>query len=581
MQFANPAALYALLALPVIIAIHFLQQRSRRVRVSTLFLLEHATPISVAGARFERLRNSLPLWLQLLAACIITWLLAEPRWLRENSRQTIAVVLDSSVSMSAFQATQLEPALAHSLAPWARSAQATDWLLLESDTRKPLLYRGTDLPPLLAALADWQPTLGTHDPAEALLLARSLVKAAGTVLFVTDRKPPALPADLGIIAIGEPFANVGFVGAEIKPAGTDGQTPWSVLVRNHSQEPQTREWWIEWPQAATTAPLPPTKTPFTLSPGQTVTLSGALPAGQDRALLRLSPDRFSIDDAFPFFSPQPKRLSASITLADPPQRDLFTNLLSALDHLDLQTAASADLVLSEIGTATTTHAIQISGSEGVGSVASLDPAPVLAETHPLTRDLDWASLLTPTPTGLTLSTDDQPLLWKGNRPLALLRQDTQDDGRITQRLLLGWNPLASSAARNPAVLILLHRFIEDLRQRKRSFYTANFETDQPLTLAFPAQAPRTLLSDGKTTPFRNRTPTTPGFFEVREGDERLLAAATTFGDPREADFTSAESFDDTAKLRRETALKQTEADPFTPLWLLVLGGCLLLSWRRS
>jgi hypothetical protein len=580
MQFANPAALYALLALPVIIAIHFLQQRSRRVRVSTLFLLDHATPISVAGARFERLRNSLPLWLQLLAACLITWLLAEPRWLRENSRQTIAVVLDSSISMSAFQAHHIEPALARSLGPWARTAQATDWLLMESDTRKPVLYRGTELSPLLAALAGWQPTRGTHDPAEALLLARSLVKAAGTVLFVTDRKPPTLPSDLGIIAIGEPFANVGFVGAEIKPAGADGQTSWSVLVRNHSQEPQTREWWIEWPLADATAHAPISKTPFTLSPGQTLTLSGALPTGQDRAVLRLSPDRFSIDDAFPFFSPQPKRLSASITLADPAQRDLFTSLLSALDHLDLQTASGSDLVLSEIGTATSTHAIQISGSEGVGTVASLDPSPVLTEHHPLTRDLDWASLLTPAPTGLTLSTDDQPLLWKGNRPLALLRQDTQDDGRITQRLLLGWNPLASSAARNPAMVILLHRFIEDLRQRKRSFYTANFETDQPLPLAFPAKAPRTLLTEGKPTPFRNRTPTSPGFFEVQEGNERLLAAAATFGDPREADFTSAENFDNTANLRRQSALKQTEADPFTPLWLLVLGGCLLLSWRR-
>ena len=57
--FANPAGLWALLALPVIVAIHCLQERARHRRVSTLFLLERVAPESVSGATFERLRNSL------------------------------------------------------------------------------------------------------------------------------------------------------------------------------------------------------------------------------------------------------------------------------------------------------------------------------------------------------------------------------------------------------------------------------------------------------------------------------------------------------------------------------------------
>ena len=94
--FANPWGLLALAALPAIVAIHFLQEQSRRVRSSTLFLLERAAPLPAGGIRFEKFRNSLPFWMQILAALALAWLLADPRWVRNDSRQTVAVVLDSS-----------------------------------------------------------------------------------------------------------------------------------------------------------------------------------------------------------------------------------------------------------------------------------------------------------------------------------------------------------------------------------------------------------------------------------------------------------------------------------------------------
>ncbi len=589
MHFSNPAALYALLALPVILLIHFLQERSRRVTVSTLFLLEHAAPVSARGARIERLRNSLPLWLQLLAALIVTWLLAEPRWTRQDSRQSIAVVLDSSVSMTAFQDTALEPALSRALSPWARAAHATDWLLMESDTRQPVLYRGSELSALLDSLKNWRPRRGAHDPADALVLARSLVKATGAVLYVSDHRPAALPAEAGLIAIGEPFPNVGFAGVTtaspdaavgVQASAVPPDTTWTVLVRNHGDEPQTREWWTEWPQAPAESRLSAKKN-LTLAPGQTLTFSGVFPAGLDRIILHLSPDRFTLDDSLPLIRPQPRRLRAEVRLSGETERQLFTGLLTALEDIDLDaSAAPPDLVVTEIGEAVTTHAIQFGGA-GTGSVPTLDPAPVLAENHPFTRDLDWAGLLTPAATPLTLAAADQPLLWKDGKPLALLRQDTQDDGARTQRLLLAWNPAESSAARNPAVPVFLHRFANDLRDRKRAFHTANYETGQPLPIAFPATAPRVLAQNNTPLPFRNRVPDEPGFFDLREGDDLLLSAAAHFGDTREARFTAAESLDETTALRRQAALKQTEADPYTPLWLLALLACLITSWRGT
>ena len=634
MHFSNPSALYALLALPVILLIHFLQERSRRVRVSTLFLLEHAAPISVGGARIERLRNSLPLWLQLLAALIVTWLLAEPRWTRQDSRQSIAVVLDASVSMSAFQ-ENLEPTLSKALAPWSRAATTTDWLLTPSDTRLPTLYKGTDLTALLNTLKAFSPTQGTHDPTNALLLARSLVKATGTVLFITDHRPTSLPSDTGLIALGTPFPNIGFAGLTTTAAQTTDSPPpknpqsaihnpqstYSVLVRNPSPEPQTREWWTELPQAPPGSQLT-AKQSLTLAPGQSLTLSGTFPPNLDQVILHLTPDRFPLDDTFPIRRPQPRRLTAAIHLPPGPTHQLFTTLLSALENLDLPPnssssssssssspspveqaaglppspishlpspnsggeAAPPDLLITELGESVPTHAIQFT-SAGTGSTTALDPAPVVADNHPFTRDLDWASLLTPTPADLTLADTDQPLLWKGPKPLALLRRDTQDDGTRTQRLLLAWNPADSSAARNPAVLVLLHRFTEHLRQQKRAFHADNFETHQPLHLPSP-KSPRTLTTPveraaGSPPLSPNTAPPLPTFFDLHEGDTHLLSAAAHFGDTRESDFTKSETLDETTALRRQTTLKQTEADPLTPLYLLALISLLLLSWTRT
>src|SRR5215218_6938180 len=94
--FANPAGLWLLLGVPAILAIHYLQQRAKVARTSTWFLIEKLAPDSARGRTWDRLRSSRALWLQLLAALLATWVLAEPRWVRAESSQTVVVILDAS-----------------------------------------------------------------------------------------------------------------------------------------------------------------------------------------------------------------------------------------------------------------------------------------------------------------------------------------------------------------------------------------------------------------------------------------------------------------------------------------------------
>ena len=74
MFFTHPAALWALAGLPVVVAIHFLQRRSRRQTITTLFLLDQMRRQSETGNRIERLRMSIPLWLQLLMVLMLVLL---------------------------------------------------------------------------------------------------------------------------------------------------------------------------------------------------------------------------------------------------------------------------------------------------------------------------------------------------------------------------------------------------------------------------------------------------------------------------------------------------------------------------
>ena len=99
--FANPLGLFALLGIPVVLAVHFLHRQSKAIPVSTLFLIEHAREPAQSGRRWHRFLPSIPMWLQLLMVLLITALLARPY--RPEGVLQIAVVIDESASMTAYR----------------------------------------------------------------------------------------------------------------------------------------------------------------------------------------------------------------------------------------------------------------------------------------------------------------------------------------------------------------------------------------------------------------------------------------------------------------------------------------------
>ena len=559
LSFANPAGFWALLALPVVLGIHFLQRQSRAVVTSTLFLFDALNPVSAQGRRVERLRNSLPLWLQLAAVVLLAWLLAGPRWLRRDSSLRVVVVLDSSVSMLAFH-DELTRALPTRLRSLAHTAAKTEWRLLETDPARPTLYAGTELSGLLAALDHWTPHLGTHDFAPALNAARGMVREAGVALFVTDRKTD-VPDGVDLLAVGYPVDNVGWVGVTV-----DGDR-WRALVQNHSASTQTRAWHQEIDGVAGA------EATLTLAPGQIRTLGGAFPAGKDRCELVLGADKFTLDDRLPLVRPEPKRLALYVGGANEPG-GFLRRFADSVPRAELVAEpAKADVRLDVYPTDPRAAGPAVWFAPPAADSPPYLPGEPLAENHPLNAGLVWNGLLCKQMESIPAQKDDETLVWQGDRALIFLRGNP-----AARSLVVNFDVRQSNADRLPAFVVLLNRFLETVREQKVGFERLNVETNQLLRMASDPTGPPPRMPDGDAT---FRAPFAPGFFEVRQGDRTLLDAAAHFADARQADFKTA-STADTLEGKTSRMLEHNSREDFLwPIFALALGAVFLANWAAT
>ena len=587
--FLNPAGFWALLGVPAIVAIHFLQQRLRAARTSTWFLIENLAPDSAHGRTWERLRPSRAFWFQLLAVLLAVWVLTQPRWVRSDSAQTVAIVLDSSASMTAFRDEAVR-AVETRFAAGEGHAARMQWLLLSSDPRQPPLYRGADRAAALAALAGWRPALGTHDLQPALRLARTLAGPGGLTWLVTDRREQLAP-DQPAVGVGRALPNVGFSGVTVVRDGPGHA--WRALVQNHADEVQRRTWWIEAAGGRT-----PEQT-LELAPGGIVEISGRFPDGLDQCLIVLGPDDFPADDRLPLRRPAPKPLIASVTL-EGGAGEFFQRVLGAVEGVTFLPVPQPQLRVARTtadGPPPTEAAILLPPELPATAQVRVLRAPVVVEKNPLAADLNWQAWLGTGPGPLARAAGDHVLLWQDEQPLVW----TAGAADEVRRLVLNFDWATSNAPRLPATVLMVRRHVEAVRDAQPGPYAANFDALSPVALAA-----RDLASpDGLTLEFQAatdgaqpaartlppgevaalRAPAEPGFFVLRRGDDVLVRGAAQFADMRESDFRAAESFVTRAPAEAAALLERnTLPDPFVPLWLGLIGACLLGSWwpgRRS
>ncbi len=585
----NPAGLWALLGIPAVLAIHFLQRQAVILPVSTLFLLEKTQRESASGRRFDRLMNSVPLWMQLLGVLLLTWLLAEPRYQKARSTQRVAIVLDSSASMTVVK-DELKAKILDALPGLQGPATALELTVFESIPGKARLYAGSSPEELAAALDAWQPRAGLTDPAPALRLARSLVAREGIVVYATDTPIEAPPFDARILSPGEPLDNVGFTGVTL--VEKEGATLWQALVRNYSGNRTSRTWQLELPGGGRTEPKS-----FDLEPGAIVTLQAAFPEKAERVRLVLSPDKFTLDDSLPMVAPMPKKL-ALFSATGGAYEELSKKLQRSLEATEpVNDAATADLTILSYDPLDPVvpggHAIVFVNDETKGG-AYLKGG-IVAEKHPLIDGLNWQSLLVRETIQLQRRPSDTVLLYQGTRPLIFLREnEATPEKPATRQLCFNFDLRLSNAATQPAFIVMLHRFAEELRAAKVAPASELLETGQSLVLAAngAADAPPLRVEnidldgkvlDTKTLPAAARVrvdaPADAGFLRVRQGETPLLSASVHFADTREADFAACAPADTLDEGSAAAVERHTEEDHWWRAWVLLLLLALLISWH--
>ncbi|MDZ4289505.1 MAG: VWA domain-containing protein [Prosthecobacter sp.] len=579
LSFANPAAAWCLLGIPVVLAIHFLQRRSRRQTITTLFLLQQMRRESETGNRIERLRLSIPLGLQLLMVLLLAWLLAGPRWLNQDAVQRIAIVLDSSASMQAFREAAAE-GTRKAVATLSGNLPKVELTLLSSDPEAATLYHGAAPAEMFAAERQWDSVLGVHDFTPSLRTARSLVGEKGVVLLITDHLPnEVLPYGGRVLSVGQETANVGWVGVTVEEK--DGQWIWRALVRNHGHTAQERQW------RAGSGDKASAWTNLPLGPGETRSLSGPFIGADERLLLSLSPDSLVMDDQLPVQRPRPKPLTLHGPGGSGRAAEELTDLFKRFDHCEV--APTADR--ADVRVIVWPPSVALAANQAACVFASPSPAAnapfltgqIVAEDHPLTQGLNWQSLLVREGMVIPREARDRILLWQGERPLISLRTSAAG----TRQLFCHFDLATSNARKLPALAVLLHRFLEGIRQEKVAPEAANFDLRQRLQVAHQRQPEAAALAftqatGAQTIPLAQshlmRAPAQPGFFEVKQGGQRLLTGAAHFADTREADLSAAKPFDELAQITAAQVETTHAADANWRLWLLLLLGALAASW---
>ena len=578
--FGQPLGLWALLGIPIVLLIHLLQHEAKRHRISTLFLVEHISMDGREGRVLDRIRSSLQLWLQLLAVLLLTWVLLQPRWISRDSFQRVIVVLDDSASMSAFR-DEVAQVLRDELPPFQERAAFTEWTLLPSSRESSTLYSGSALPELLAGLGAWRPTRGEHDLQPVLRVAQGLAGRGGVVLLVSDRLHDNVSMGVQQVAVGESVANCGFSG--IRVTRDDAGPTWNAVVRNYGNEVAERTWWVEVGGRQAEART------ITIPPGESHMLSGPFPDA-DSFVLKLHGDRFAMDDALPVVRPRAKTLGIDVAVHGE-LKPIVRRVVDTLDDVETSVRGLVpDVELLSFRApgvpGPRTDAICLCSEVADGGVDATGM--VLVEDHPLVRGLAWQGLVAGRLANLTSRDGDDVLVWQGEHPLVLLRTTG-----ATRQLIFAFDVVNSNAAQQPAFVLVMHRFVESVRQAKRGRVATNVELGQLVPIPLEGETGELLVLDPdqpdaepmQRLPARHaslfRAPDQPQRFHVMQGRDVLLDGAAHFADVREADFRACTSGSDMTEVLRSVEVRNSKPDPLLPLWMVLLGCVMMWSWNEG
>ncbi len=224
MEFLNPAALYGLLALPLLLIPYLIRRKPQRVIFSSLLLFTE--PLKRAGGRpLGRLRLPLIFFLQLLLLTLLILALGEPVFSLRASN--IAIVLDNSASMQTLENQQTRFALAQEkarelLADLGATGQVDLYLTAPRLEKVHGATFGTaEATGVLASLAPYDLT-DTPIDYQTSLSQLAKERKYDRVFLITDHPAAGQTDTLRVITVGQPRDNFAVSAFNISHASLVG-----------------------------------------------------------------------------------------------------------------------------------------------------------------------------------------------------------------------------------------------------------------------------------------------------------------------------------------------------------------------
>jgi hypothetical protein len=352
MYFANPWGLLGLAALPLIVVIHLYHRRYPPLFVAGLHLWGVETHTTTAGRTRERLPITPSLICELLAALILSLVLADPRWGDVGMVVHLVVVLDNSASMSSrppgLEENSFRDAAVIELDRRVQRLPRRSVITLLRTGRRPEMLAGPAVPwhEAKPKLDEWHPALPKHDFQPTWDLAAQLAAETGQLLFLTDVVPDekvAVPQRMEIVSVGRALENVSISAARWDFDSRTAQGRVFLRLTNHGRRAaNVRVAGVVGEQSIFQQTL-------SLAAGVAAPLEVDVPGGLGRLIIKTETigDGLRLDDRIELIEPKVRTLHVAVALPkESASLKAVQRVLRGVPDVSLSDSESAELIIA-------------------------------------------------------------------------------------------------------------------------------------------------------------------------------------------------------------------------------------------
>jgi len=595
MIFTTPLGLFALLAIPAIVAIHLFRRRFPPRPVAGLFLWQVGRQTPEGGGRISRLPITASLILECLAALALAMILAGARIRPASVSEHLVVLLDDSASMSAVNSrgeSARDRAVRRLLAEIERLGSSARVTLVVSGERPSVLLGPAALAVEARAMLEksdrWKPEAPHHSLDLGLRLARELAGKTGRLMALSDA-PPANGKEVdGVfwVSVGEPLANVGITAAQRTISPLEGKGAVSLTFANFSDSQTKRRLTLKTAEKETDKEL--LVRDIDLAPG-TSSVTLPLPPGIPAIKVSLSDDALQRDNEVTLVEPRPQEVGVENHLPEGRGRQALSKALSSLPGVTLAEHGHLAFVpASALDQPVASGVWRV----GFGRAPATLTAPGEARDYvgpfvPEKRDslMEGITLAGVVWTGASpLAPGVHPLVSAGDQPLIVLLGQRPESG-----ILFNLDLDRTNLIRAPDWPILISNLVETRRQslpgpdrwnyRIGEWVRVRLGRDPKGPLRFRCGGIERNLPAGRSVEFA--APSPGGLLQLREGDAVLFELGVNFLDEDETNLR-AKSTSEIGKFASASQGLRSENGPASdPLFwvLVVIGGlAIILNW---